>query len=315
MAAERRSRINLYVGPAETIIIDSRDPAACAAARAKLAALDASGDYLHEEKHDGDWCLAEVSGGRVKLLASRTGLAHTDAGDLLGMALAPAGEGRLVGELTADQDVLGAKVGQRRLHLFDVVEWAGHDLRELPQVERREALELVYGTFAAEVRAGGGDRVRLVEQRTSGALAYFDEVVGRGGEGLVSKCRDARYRSARADGKVESWIRTKKQRSVDYIVISHGKAEKGTPNLQLGLYFPKGGGMSTPGGRELRFVLDVTLPPHWRHLGDLTGRVVEAKGWEVFPSGALRSAQVGHRAGPRADKSPGDCTWEAALAA
>ena len=109
------------------------------------------------------------------------------------------------------------------------------------------------------------------------------------------------------DGKIEAWARAKKKRTVDYVVVGHGVAEKGTPNLDLGLYKKK----------KLVKVLTCVLPPAWRVADpvSLVGRVVEAAGWEIWPSGALRHAQLGGRPGPRTDKRPEDCTYESAMRA
>jgi hypothetical protein len=287
-----RKRINLYVGPKETI------------AREALAKLEASGEWVFEEKHDGFWCLATVENGVVAQLASRVGLAFegAEAAGLLGLSLQIGlrSTGRVVGELTADTTEKGERAGMRRLRLFDVLDWNGHDLRELPQTERREALEMIYAASFADA-----DVVELVEQRGEGITAWFDEIIARGGEGIVAKRRTARYRARTGDGKIDEWCRCKKRRTVDYIVMAQGTADKGTPNLDLGL-FKKG---------KLTKVLTCSLPPEWRRFRpeDLIGRVVEAAGWEIWPSGALRSAQLGHRPGPRTDKLPESCTLEDAL--
>lgn len=289
--AERRKRTSAYVGPKVTV------------SREDLARLEATGEWVFEEKHDGFWCLAEVQQGRIVQMSSRVGLAFDGAevDGLLGEQVMPGGSGRLVGELTADKSGDGQRCGVRRLHLFDVLDWNGIELRDLSQADRREALVLIYGT----VSEGKRDAVRIVEQRMAGAVAWFDEILARGGEGIVGKRRDARHRAANGDGKIESWVRAKRKRTVDYIVVGHGTAEKGTPNLDLGLWR----------GDKLVKVLTVTIPPSWgaSDPASLVGRVVEAAGWEIWPSGALRSAQLGHRPGPRDDKRPESCTHSAAM--
>lgn len=294
MATERRKRTSDYVGPKATVT------------RETLATLEATGEWVFEEKHDGFWCLAEVRDGWVVQMSSRVGLAFEGAevAGILGEVVASAGSGRLVGELTADRTPTGERAGARRLHLFDAIDWNGHDLRDLPQTDRREALAMICGTLHEGVR----EIVRMVEQRAAGIPTWFDEIIARGGEGVVGKHRDTRYRAKNGDGKIEAWVRAKKKRTVDYVVVGHGVAEKGTPNLDLGLW------KDLKDGRRIVKVLTVTLPPHWR--GDpasLVGRVVEAEGWEIWTSGALRSAQIGHRPGPRDDKRPEDCTYGAAM--
>ncbi len=289
MATERRQRLSIYVGPKGDVSPDELD------------ALEATKAWVADIKKDGFWACAVVDGGVIVQMVSRTGLDFSggEAQGLIGLKVFPSGSGRLVGELTADADASGERIGVRRLHVFDVLDWNGLDLRDLVQIERREALEMIY---AAVIHR---DLVRLVEQRQSGFRAWFDEVVASGGEGLVLKRKDATCRPTNADGKIDTWAKCKPYRSVDYIVVSVGKAAKGTPNVDLGLY---------KNGRVVK-VLTCTLPPEWRKLSPerLVGYVVEAEGREIWPSGALRHAQLGHRSGPRTDKSPEECTIEAAL--
>jgi hypothetical protein len=305
--AERRKRINIYLGPKETITLEGGGPDATKAFEDRLTFIERAKTHVFEEKKDGFWCCATIEGGIITSMVSRTGVEFegVEIFGLIEQRVAASGSGRIIGELTADL-VGSEKVGTRRLHLFDVLDWNGHDLRELPQTERREALEMVYGTFSVPAQA----TVQLVEQRTSGIVPWFYEVLKNGGEGIVAKDKRTKYKCANADGKIDSWIRAKKKRTVDYVVMGHGLAEKGTPNLDLGLYKT----FST--GIKLVKTCTVTVPPEWR--GDLdayVGEVVEAAGWEIFPSGALRHAQLGHRPGPRTDKLPEDCTYEAAMLA
>lgn len=299
MATERRKRINLYVGPKVTV---SRDD---------LAVMEATGEWVFEEKKDGFWCLAVVTNGVVTAMISRTGLEFSGAevAGLVGRSVTPfgrgVGSGRVMGELTADPNAAGEKCGMRRLHVFDVLDWNGLDFRDFPQKERREALEFVYE------RGIACDVIHLVEQRTEGIVAWFDEIIARGGEGIVAKKKGTKLRAANADGKIEDWVRAKKKRTIDYVVMAHGVAEKGTPNVDLGLY------KQTKAGVRLVKVCTCLIPPAWFKSvqpPDLVGRVVEAAGWEVFPSGALRHAQLNHRTGPRTDKQPESCTYEAAMA-
>lgn len=265
----------MYVGPGVTIT------------REDLAPLDASGEWVFEEKKDGFWCLATVEDGVIVAMASRVGLEFEGAevAGLFGCRVALTGSGRLVGELTADA-ASGSRSGLRRLHLFDVLDWNGLDLRSLPQTDRREALCMIYETLT-------GDNVHLVEQRKTGAVAFFDQILAAGGEGVVAKRRDAKYRAVNADGKIEAWVRAKKQNSQDMVVIAHGVAKKGTPNLELGMY-RKG---------NLVKIQTCTLPSGWSSAG-LEGAVVEVVGWEIFPSGAVRS---GHVKRLRKDKRAEDC--------
>src|SRR3990167_9427364 len=213
--AALRKRIDLYVGPGVSV---SRDD---------LPLLDKSGDYVAELKHDGFWCLAGIEDGNVYSLLSRKGLPLSAPG-LLGERVASAGAGLLVGELVSDivdGEDGEARTGTKRLHLFDAISFNGHDLRALPLEDRRDALQMIAGTFA---RPTADEHLFLVERRESGFLAWYDAEVSRDGksrligkraEGLVLKRRGTAYRAGKADGKVDFWLRCKPLATVDYVVM------------------------------------------------------------------------------------------------
>jgi ATP-dependent DNA ligase len=288
--SERRKRISLYQGPKNSITPE------------ELESYERTGHWAFEEKHDGVWACASVVDGIITQLTSRVGL-PIDADGIVGMKLRAGGDGLLVGELTADL-VGEQRTGTRRLRLFDVLEWLGVDFRKMPLFMRRAGLETIY-----ECCVGANDRITLTEHRLAGAVQFYDDVLACGGEGLVLKRLDSTYCPRNADGKVDYWIRCKPKRTVDYVVMGHGVAEKGTPNLELGLWKE-----CKVQGRKLVKVLTCSVPvaPAFRGLSldSLIGHVVEAEGAEVWPSGALRHAVIQRL---RDDKPVQDCTHEAAM--
>jgi ATP-dependent DNA ligase len=166
------------------------------------------------------------------------------------------------------------------------------DTRQLPQWKRRELLSMAFPDPTT--------RVSLVRSKSVGFRAFFDEVDKAGGEGLVLKKFVRPYRAHTSDGKTEDWIRCKRFRYVDYVVMEIGKSDGGSPNLQVGLVV---------NGR-LQRVATIKNLPEGLDYRSLVGRVVECKGAEVHESGALRH---GHYERTRDDKEPTDCTLEAAL--
>lgn len=64
--------------------------------------------------------------------------------------------------------------------IFDLPFYRGLDMRQIPYTERRKLLEHA-------VAALGMPLMRPIERRTSGLYQFFQEVVARGGEGLVIK--------------------------------------------------------------------------------------------------------------------------------
>jgi ATP-dependent DNA ligase len=289
--SERRKRIGLYQGPKNSIRPD------------ELESYERTGQWAFEEKHDGVWACATVIDGVITQMTSRVGL-PMDADGIIGMKLpGGGGSGQLVGELTADL-VGDQRSGTRRFRLFDVLDWLSVDFCTMPLFMRRAGLETIY-----QCCVGATDRITLTEQRLTGALAFYSEVIARGGEGLVLKRLDSTYSPRNADGKVDCWLRCKPKRTVDYVIMGHGVAEKGTPNLELGLWKD-----CKLQGRKLVKVLTCSIPvaPAFRslQLDSLIGHVVEVEGAEVWPSGALRHAVIQRL---RDDKPVQDCTHEAAM--
>jgi ATP-dependent DNA ligase len=288
-----RKRTKLYCGPKTSIT------------PADLPGYDATGVWAFEEKKDGVWCAATVKDGVIVQMESRVGLCYdgADSAGLLGRQLV-AGDGILVGELVADL-VNSERTGTRRLYLFDVIEWNGLNLRTLSNAERRQALEMIYN---ASVGEDDRDLVKLVERREGDAQAFYDEVISRGGEGLVGKSKKAPYGATNSDGKVDSMVRCKPARTIDYVVISHGFSKRttrqpgGSPQLNLGLYV----------NGKLEAVQDVAPPAKWGKLplDSVVGKVVECLGAEMYPTGTLRHSRVIR---VRDDKAATDCTLEAAL--
>lgn len=292
--ATARKRIDYYVGPKETV------------RREDLPALEATGEWVAEEKKDGFWCLTQIEAGKIISMNSRVGLPL--GCDLVGERICLQGDGLLVGELCSDAVGEGedaTRTGTKRLHLFEAISWGNLDLRDLPLEERREALEMIYNGTLYHL----DERVLLIERRESGFLAWYDQimastskVIGSRAEGLVLKKRGTKARATNADGKVDFWLRCKPRNTTEYIVISSdGVAAKGTPKIALGLY------KQTKDG--LRVVK--VMSPTWPAGMDLRpGMVVEVEGAEMFPSGALRH---GHIVRVRDDKLPEHCTIENAL--
>jgi ATP-dependent DNA ligase len=296
MVAERRDRIADYLGPK---LMVTRD---------ELPNYD-NGQWVAEPKMDGFWCMATIEGGRIAALTSRTGLPLDGAhgGDLTGLKVGhDALHGLLCGELTADT-VDGERCGTRRLHLWDAMEWCGIDLRDRTLDVRRQALEIIREALVEKI--DDPSILTVVERTGSGFQSFYDEVLADGGEGICIKRRDSLYRRRNSDGKVDFWHRCKPIRTVDYVVMNHGLAAKGTPNLELGLYKKVKAGTKLVKVCTVAFV-SKAMRGQQVTAASLVGSVLECQGYEIWPSGALRSAQIVR---VRTDKNPQDCTYEAVV--
>jgi DNA ligase-1 len=215
-----------------------------------LAALDPA-DFAAEWKWDGIRVQAVAAGG-VRRLYSRTG--EDLSGAFPDLIAALDFDGALDGELLVRRDGRVAPFAelQRRLNrkapgralmtelpamirAYDLLAWAGADLRPLPFVERRARLE-------AAVASIGSDRIDLsplVEARGWSALdalrrAPPDPVI----EGLMLKRRDSPYLPGRPKGPWWKWKRD--PMTVDAVLMyaqrGHGKRSGYYSDFTFGLW-------------------------------------------------------------------------------
>lgn len=283
------ARQQTYVGP--KVQIQPKD----------LPRYERANSWVAEEKHDGHWAEITIgSDGRILKLTSRSGtiFSGSNVEGLIG-AQTSLVDTILIGELESGTEAANRHnvgMNHRRIHVFDVVKLLGHSTMELVYEKRRALLEQAFATALKNSK-----KLLLVRQVTSGFTSFFDEVAKSGGEGIVLKRLGRQYRqSCGTDGKTDEWIRCKRYRFVDYVVMSIGRSDGGSPNFQVGLYIR---------GR-LERVATIKNIPDGLDYEALVGRVIECKGAEVHESGALRH---GHYERTRNDKDNDECTIEAAL--
>lgn len=212
------------------------------------------GEWVAEPKIDGQWCCVFVDGsGRVSLIKSRWGKVKNDAttDGLLGRRIFP-GDTVLIGELEAGSEWATreyAKIGHRRVHLFDVVKFAGADVRSMPLNERRELLEMrLEGMCCAD------HFFPIVQQWHEAFSMHYQEVVYLGGEGLMLKRADSPYMADRPDSKGKktgNWVKAKKMLTQEYVVCREVTAEKGGRGAKLGLFVDG----------KLKEVMQMQMPP------------------------------------------------------
>lgn len=209
---------------------------------ATLVASAPSGErWLHEIKFDGYRLQARIEAGRVKLL-TRSGLDWTKkfgkdvVAALADLALGTAIlDGELVVETSSgasDFSALQADLSEGRsdrfaLYVFDLLYLDGYDLRPLPLIERKQLLE--------QLVAGGAPTIRY--------SSHFDESGGMvlrhacrlSLEGIVSKLRDAPYRS----GRGKAWVKSKCSARQEFVVggyVPSSVSRKAIGSLVLGVY-------------------------------------------------------------------------------
>jgi ATP-dependent DNA ligase len=163
--------------------------------------------WIHEIKHDGYRLIARRDGERV-ILRTRGGYNWAERYPrIVTSVLALRVESIVLdGEVAclnadgfSDFDALhsGKNDASASLLAFDVLEIDGHDLRDLPLIERKGRLRKLLRT-----RNSG---VQFVEHLTGDATEIFAHVCRMGLEGIVSKRADSLYKA----GPSRVWLKIK----------------------------------------------------------------------------------------------------------
>lgn len=125
-----------------------------------------------------------------------------------------------------------ASTAQIVYYLFDMPFYAGHDLRPVPLVERRELLR-------ALVAGAGLDHLRFSETFDSGAQELLDSARRLGLEGVIGKRASSTYVSRRST----DWIKVKTQMRQEFVIGGYTEPQgsrTGLGALLLGVYDNQG---------------------------------------------------------------------------
>jgi bifunctional non-homologous end joining protein LigD len=211
-------------------------------ALASLATTPPSGErWIHEIKFDGYRLQARVEDGKVTLL-TRSGLDWTQRfgapvkGALAALPLRSALlDGELVVENAAgasDFSALQADLSEDRsdrfaLYLFDLLFLDGYDLRGAPLIERKALLKTLL--------AGAQNPLRYSDHFDESGELVLRHVCRLSLEGVVSKQRDAPYRS----GRGKSWIKAKCSARQEFVIggyVVSTTSRQAVGSLVLGAY-------------------------------------------------------------------------------
>lgn len=229
MAAPRLARIIAEAPPGE--LPDFIPPQL-----ATLVSRAPAGDqWAHEIKLDGYRTAGRIARGKATML-TRKGLdwsakfgpiadalaslkaraAYVD-GEII--ALDPSG----VSSFGGLQEALSAGLVDRLLYYaFDLLHLDGRDLRGLPLVTRKEALQALLSG------SGADGRVRYSEHHAGQGGAFFKQACRHGLEGMVSKRLDAPYQSGRGG----AWLKVKCVRRQEMVI--GGWRQSTAPGRELG---------------------------------------------------------------------------------
>lgn len=184
-------------------------------------------DWLFEPKLDGYRVLAFVRGSDVKL-RSRRGLDLTPVFPHIAAELADQGVSGMIldgevlaldasgrpsfnalqnrAQLKTPREIAAAeRSAPTVLYCFDLLHFAGLDLREAPYVDRRRYLAQCLLPSA---------HLRLIHASADG-VALYAAALAQGFEGIVAKHRDSRYEAGR---RSSAWLKIKPVRSGEFVV-------------------------------------------------------------------------------------------------
>ena len=178
--------------------------------------------WLHEMKYDGYRILARIENGRVRLL-SRNGRDWTDNFPTVAKAVErlDAERALLDGEVAvllengttsfqALQNYLsGLRAGQLTYLVFDLLHLNGLDLTGARLEDRKRLLADLLGPVR-----DAADPLRYSDHVVGDGPAFFAQACRHGLEGIVSKLRDAPYRSARS----REWLKVKCSKRQEVVI-------------------------------------------------------------------------------------------------
>lgn len=197
--------------------------------------------WLHEIKFDGYRLQGHVRAGKTKLF-TRSGLDWTDKfGPAISTALSslPLKDAIIDAELVvegvggaSDFSALQADLGAGRtdrlvLYVFDLLYLDGYDLRPVPLIERKAALQTLTQDAASIVRYS--------EHFEENGEIVLRHACRMSLEGVVSKDRNAPYRS----GRGKDWIKSTCSQRQEFVIggfVPSSVSSKAIGSLALGYY-------------------------------------------------------------------------------
>ena len=184
-------------------------------------------DWLHEIKYDGYRIEARLDHGKVRLLTrNEQDWTHRFKPIAAAVAALPAETALLDGELVVENDKgasnfsllqidLKAGRGDRlTYYAFDLLFLDGRDLTAEPLIARKAALERLLKD------AGKNGRIRYAQHLEEDGATVFKHARDMQLEGIVSKRKDAPYRSGRTD----NFVKTKTHDEQEFIVAGFSPA-------------------------------------------------------------------------------------------
>jgi bifunctional non-homologous end joining protein LigD len=221
--AASKSRLPHFVEPALATLVD---------------APPSGDDWLHEMKYDGYRCLVAIGGADV-VCYTRSGQDWTDRfqrlvepARKLGVSSALLdGEVAVLDERGVSSFALlqnALKTGAPLVYcVFDLLWHDGEDVRQLPLVERKKRLRAIVG-------GGKAGAIRFSDHIAGHGTEILKKLCVAGYEGIVSKRRDAPYRS----GRGHAWLKIKCGQRQEFVIggWTPSQRRRGFRSLLIGYY-------------------------------------------------------------------------------
>jgi bifunctional non-homologous end joining protein LigD len=195
------------------------------------------GRWIHEIKFDGYRTQAHLHNGQSAMYTRRghdwtlrfqtiaNALANLSANDLIVDGEAVVADSRGVPDFGLLHADLAAGRRDRLLYYaFDLLYLDGFDLRGARLAERKRLL--------SELLAGASERILYAEHLEGDGVEIYQRACAMGLEGIVSKQRDAPYRS----GRTESWIKVKCGKRDSFPIVAFVEKLGAKPRRIASLY-------------------------------------------------------------------------------
>ena len=208
--------------------------------------------------------------------------------------------------------------GWLRYVVFDCLFWEGSDVRDRPLEERKRYAACAVNTWANPFVPLAPVLCSTLKRTT------YEQIIERGGEGVILKRLDHRY------GDEKGWVKVKKISTADVVIIGF-KAAKETSkkvdgtisktkyagkvgSVEIGQYRPYRGLKEKdpviPVGFARGFS-DRLMDEFTRHPKKYLGKVITIEANDREPTGKFRHPRVIHPDDPfRADKDPKSCVFD-----
>jgi hypothetical protein len=238
----------------------------------KLNEIEATRQYIAEPKMDGIWCAIIIDkSGIISEIKSRHEKTKITKGFKFFIGRKTnIPNSILIGELITTKN---------ELHIFDIVRYKAKNTKNLDNEKRRTLIEKlnIYK-----------NKISLVPRFKDSFLKHYNEIVKKGGEGLVLK-KIGEGTKYIPNSRTPDWLKIKKFMTTDYVIMgfdtSTSSKYKGMIKaIRLGLYkngtlkeVCKCGSMKE---NDRKFFTD--------NKEKLINKVIEVGGYDVFPSGATR---------------------------